>query len=431
MKTYKVREVTINRIIRREITQVQEVMILINDSRYSDILIPSKLTYYIFAEFSGGYSINTKLKNARVIVEFINYLNDQVRLNEDNIFESLKYDGLSYLNLEHLARYLNYISYKRETINSYDTVKEKEKILIRFYYYLNRKKITKNNAKIEVKIIPNNQNKYKSRTGRRIMINPFNDKSKYIINYPSKQKINKKLKDLDKEVWTQFIEYAEKYYPEIAFGVAIQCMGGLRQGEVINITIEDIKADKKENNMMINIQDRPELFIDRNISINKSQIKKRKSREQKICNLNDRLFEIYENHLNYISNKRSKNSIDKGAIFINSRGEPMSGNSYETKFRKLKLDFIEEVKKYSPSLANQLENHKWGSHIGRHIFTNYFIKEGYFEGIPDEVAIKYIQSLRGDDNPASSKEYFDSHAVYKGVSKNINKISEAAKKNRR
>ncbi|WP_459610792.1 hypothetical protein [Clostridium botulinum] len=97
--------------------RTNEILIVQYDDLDKEVWIPSSLTNFIYHKYN-NCSINTKVKVARNICAFINHVNNQVVLGEDKTFERLKDSGLYGIN---------YISNKRGSGNSYDTVKQKEK----------------------------------------------------------------------------------------------------------------------------------------------------------------------------------------------------------------------------------------------------------------------------------------------------------------
>lgn len=425
---YRVEQIIILSTIKNNPEEVMEVVIIQCDHSNTNVWIPSKLTDYLRCEFASS-SLNTKLKNARAVVGFMNYIIMEIELGEDEVFKPLREKGLYGLEFIHLARYINYVSNRSKVSNSYDTVKSKENMLIKFYFFLGERQITDKCARVKSKIVDINKKSYgKSKTkGKLVYISPFEDKSKYVIHYPKSNKIKRILKDLEQDVWEQLIEFAEKYYPLIAFGVTIQTMGGVRQGEVVNLTIKDAKLYKEKNCMVLWIEDKYYLFKNRGIKLRKSQVKKRDPRDQVIYNWNNRLFEIWKRHLKLISSKSNAIARELGALFVDANGYPMSGDSYERYFREMKEKFIEKVETVSPALAQELKVHKWGSHIGRHVFTNYLLKNGQVDDVEGNPNPELLRIARGDENIATASDYIDVSNLYKGASSSINKLSKIAK----
>lgn len=382
----------------------------------SGIITISRLTEYIETELN-ELSLNTQLKHAKSIVQFINFLIKKVQMGEEPLYDSLREQGLYGYTHYHLSAYITYTT--ESTNNQYDTVKDKEKELIRFIWFLSKRKITGKEGKIEsVVVVSNgkgNKRIYGSKKGTRVWLNPLDDKSKYKTKYPKNdgsKKANHKevLKDLEDDMWEQLLEYAETHHPKIALGVALQMMGGLRKGEVVNVRKDDVEVMRDRGILKITVRDNgEELFGERGIKLQKSQVKPSRVTIAIVENFNGRLMEIYDDHLERLAvlSKKSKRNVKTKALFLNSDGEAMSGNSYENEFSALKSEFIELVGGKSESIKQKLENHRWGSHIGRHVFTNYLIRSGRCDDIDGTPSIVRLQLKRRDLGGQSAQGYID------------------------
>lgn len=436
MIRYTVREENYKKISNGKWIETKGVVIFKYDVE-DNLLFPSKFTEYITTALS-RCEINTQIKHSRTITAFLNFVLEQVELGEDELFDVVKKKGFYGLNLFHVAKFITYTT--ENTDNAYKTVKDKENELIRFMWFLNKRKITGKEGKIESAIVPKGRQLHKgkrtlvnnskvngSTKGTRVWLNPFEeDNDKYIVKYPKKGRNNNTLKDLNQDIWEQLIEYAEKYYPQIAFGFALQCMAGLRQGEVVNLILGDIKKEKDKDRLILSIEEHPELFEGRDIQTRGSQIKSTDSSVAVTYNFNGRLMEIYENHLKIIAKTANNISRELGAVFINSDGYPMSGVSYQYYFRCLKEDFLEVLSESAPALTEWLRSQSWGSHIGRHIFTNHLIKNHLVDGVDGTPNITLLQTARRDKNPESAKEYIDQRAVHDAIADTMNKLSMVA-----
>jgi len=419
MKIFKVKTMYVKSYKEKEAKKYQEVLIVQCDEDNLDIWKPSKLTSYVNYKYGGEGKINTSKPPAQAIVQFMNYITKEVALGEDVAFLQLKTEGLYGLEHIHLAKFIDYISKRRERENNFETVNGKENYLVWFYYTLYKMGITKESAKVESKIIKS----YKNR-GEIVLINPI--KNSPIVHRPVKKKGSIVLKNMDEEMWEQFIQYAEEHYPNIVLGVVIQIMGGLRRGEVVNIILDDVHIDKKSDILTLWLQDRPELFLDREIDLSQSQ-NKGDPAEQAIYNFNGRLYKIYENYLIWLASHANDNAKRLGALFVDDNGNAMSGDVYYNQFQKLKNEFIEILEETSPSKAQRLRRYKWGTHIGRHIFTNYLIESDAIngsDGLPNETL---LQSARRDKSPISAQTYIDTETVHKAVDIVQGKMSKLAK----
>ncbi|MCB2290180.1 site-specific integrase [Clostridium sp. CS001] len=412
----------------REPKRIKNILIVQRNSDNKNVWIPSSMTHYLY-NYHANDSNNTRIKSARAICGFLNYLNNQVELGEDECFNNLKQEGLFGLGHIHLARYINYISNKAEIKNNFTTVKEKEAILLNFYNFLFEKKIIGKNGEIQKKLAYVNS-KHKlgrksKKRGRMVMISPLDDKTRFRIKYPYKNnEPSTLLKDMEQDVWESFIEFAEEHYPNIALGVAFQCMGGIRLGEVVNLLIDSVEVYRKKKHMLLHIKDRQsELFIARGVNTLKSEVKVPRT-DQPVFDFNAELFNLWDRHLNMLA-KNPKIKY-RSALFVNSYGEPMTGEVYEKEFYSLKEKFLQYIGQTKPTLEMHLRNHRWGTHIGRHIFTNHLIKRGYISNDEGKVNSKLLMVLRGDGSEQSANEYLDTKAVVETVIQHLNVISEVA-----
>ena len=69
----------------------------------------------------------------------------------------------------------------------------------------------------------------------------------------------------------------------------------------------------------------------------------------------------------------------------------------------------------------------WGSHIGRHIYTNYLITNGLLKNIVGHNDPKLLMILRGDSNTKSSEVYLNLDSITKTVASEVNVVSALAK----
>ncbi|MGV3075058.1 tyrosine-type recombinase/integrase [Clostridium baratii] len=384
--------------------QISEVIIVKCSDTKKDTWVPSPLTHYIYARHrTAKHSNNTKLKTARDVCSFLNYITNQIALSEDESFDDLKINGLHSLNSFHLAKYLNYICNKSIKNISYDTAKSKKDNLVDFYKYLYTRNIIKEEANID-----NNPD--------------------IVIELPNQDRIpSNQLKDMKEDVWRKFLDYAELNYPDIALGVSMQCMGGLRMGEIVNLTVDAIDVEKSRGYMKASIRDRQKLlFRDRNINEAKSQVKRPRD-NQPIFNFNGKLFKLWDKQMKFLSNFDL--SQTKKALFIDTKKQPMSGSTYEKRFLELKRDFIEYLDSQGYiAISSELRSKSWGSHIGRHIFTNHLIKMGAVNGTDGKAIPRYLAALRGDLSDKSSADYIDTKAVVDVVLNKLEIISDVASK---
>ena len=189
----------------------------------------------------GGLPKVSSLKTkASYIVKFLNY----VLIEENDIF---KINDLYDLMFEHGVEFLN--EYGSTGVKK-NTVVSCENVLKNFYYFLCRKEILKNvkitDFELETK---EHNNMYYPNT---YIKSPF-----YGVDYPSDEVTNL-LHFIPQELVIIFIDTAVSYTPEIALGVYFQFFGGLRLGEVVNISKASIrlKGPYGRYGVVINLTDR-------------------------------------------------------------------------------------------------------------------------------------------------------------------------------
>jgi integrase len=432
---YVVREGIYKKLVNRKWKEVIEVIIYRCEGEEDEVYMPSKFTEYLYTEFNGA-SINTKVKHAKTITAFLNYVIEQTRLGENSIYDIIREDGFYRLNHYHVTDFLNYLTLAKK--NKRKTWMGKQKELIQFMWFLHRRGITGEEGKVESKVVEkriSNGKKNQRTNGRvqgvRVWINPFNDKEKYRLHIPPEGDSNV-LKDLEQDEWEQLIEYAEKYHPRIAFGIAIQCMGGLRQGEVVNITLNDISFIKGENEdsirdkVKIAVREHPELWEERKVATRMSQVKPKKTTTAYVHNFNGRLREMYDNHMKLRNELANEFSTKVGAFFVNSEGYPMTGNSYGSDYRRVRDAYIEELSKVKPARAEELKDKTWASHIGRHVFTNYLLKHNMVNDASGQPNPHLLKVARRDESDVSAADYIDERTVVAGVNKALGLMSKAA-----
>ncbi|MGO4275928.1 site-specific integrase, partial [Paenibacillus sp. TAF58] len=220
--------------------------------------------------------------------------------------------------------------------------------------------------------------------------------------YPSRgtQKNSKpKLKDFGENRYLLTIEFIEKarvIAPEIAFGICLQFYGGLRRGEVVNITRGNI-IEKFRTSMNIEIRDNRHLLFQHLRDTSKENPKRLNYLQIQMANQtildNELLWEVYEDHLKTLKINGERNEIkDYSALFVDQDGKAMSGNVYERKFKKVKKYFLQELKGVESREEDfvLLSESYWGTHIGRGNFTNFLFDMG--------LTITQIAIARGDSS---------------------------------
>ena len=420
MIIYKVKDISVyDSLIKKKKNQI---FIVKSNNNSVEPMLPSPLTYFILKHCN---SYDTQRKYATELCAFINYIIIKIHKGDNKLFLPLKKEGLAGLTFQHFAHYINHISNNPDIPIAFDTVKSKEYIIYLFYNYLSLATINTLNDSVMDKVNLLNSQKTNKKS---IRTSPFKFCPDIEVVYPKQiTKSNHVLKDMAEELWNLLVEYAEEYYLPIAFGVLILICSGIRRGKLVNLRVKDVTLHKQNHILYLNIKDNQhELFGEREINLNNSQVKKER-KNQPVLPLHSRIIELYYNHLDYLKRVYHTQNISNKALFVNSDGLPMSGYSFSNIFSNLKQDFINFLENEGlPALAQQMREYRWGSHIGRHIFTNTIVKKGYANGSGNKPIPKLVALLRGDSSDESSMVYIDEYTLSDAVSKNINDISSLA-----
>lgn len=431
MVEYKQKQRVVDYIQDGEIKREMKVVIeeqLTTEEGYT-ISIPSSLTEFITLYY-GKKAISTRRNTAIIVCAFLNYVKDRVKEGEDEDFFKLKEEGLYGLELVHASKYLNYCM--SDLKNSLDTVQQKEDILIKFYSFIVKKKIMNNKKmKIEYKLVkPSNGDKAK-----KVYLTPFDDPNHKVIRPSKKKVINEKRNNMSKKLWKKFLSIAEEKAPDITFGIALQIMGGIRRGEIVNLILEDISVYNEYYDyedipkgtfiLEVNITDRTdELFVPRGIQIDTSSPKKHR-RNQPVFDFDNKLNERWKKHLERRSEILERTNKTSKALFVDKYGNPMSGNTYRKRFNKVKQAFLDYLKENSYSQYKKYLNAPWSTHIGRGIFSNICVEAGLtnVNGTPNK---RILANLRGDNYSDSCKPYIDDAIIIDNAKSGVEVYSQLA-----
>lgn len=302
------------------------------------------------------------------LVLFLNHIYFELNATELKNIEYLTFDiGANFLE--------NYSVGK-----SKNTVLRMERTLTKFYFFLASKNILYFIHQTDFTLAENKN--------KPIIHSPFTGLYKQFTS-----ESNKPIHNLDPKLVYLFLDKAEETCPRILLGVYMQFFGGLRISEIISLQYSNlsIKGVNGQNGMIANIKSqtlRPDL---------KSSLihQAKKSRRQVIIGIPALIQHIY---LHHIQNYKSPIS---NAIFTNTNGKAMTSDMYRYYFNKAKHAFINTLISSNDIILKSnglfLQNQKWGTHIGRGIFSNMVAE--YADNITE------IAAWRGDSNLDSSLSY--------------------------
>ena len=214
------------------------------------------------------------------------------------------------------------------------------------------------------------------------------------LPHNNKKNVNT-IHELKTELIIPFIELAFEECNCIALGVYYQIFGGLRYNEVVSLTKGSIKnvGSYGEFGQVLNLKT---TYLRSDLKGGDSSGEVKRDRKQVVFPYRLLLKKMYKYHiLNY-------NSINEPlALFVDSRGNPMSAATYRYHFNKLKKSFIQRLKNSQDIRLNNygiyLETCDWSTHIGRGIFSNLMAE--YSDSVL-EIAVS-----RGDSSYASALTY--------------------------
>lgn len=327
---------------------------------------------------------NTQRKHANNVVQFLNYLVDNRK--------KLNISTLSELDTTHGTQYLNDLTL---TGVKKSTVKDAERTLTHFYYWL-----------VKIEVIPhmskNDFERKESHFGTYF-------ESPFMPLYPTKTS-----REVEHTLPINYIplllEVAITVAKPIALGLYFQIFGGLRVSEVVNLKRTQVSRRMREGDFILKLQNqnfRPDLREHSSV---------KKERTQRVLEINDWGHSLFRDHI-----KLYKPIDNSNALFINRDGRPLSQRSYRQYFQKTKDYFISLLENHGDNeqklIAKHLRYMKWSTHIGRGTFTNIIAEDAEN---PYEIA-----HLRGDSNIDSSLTYMVStNRIHKKIEDKFSNMHE-------
>ena len=363
------------------------------------------MSTYIRQNYRGkSGSVNSQKNAAYELTKFLNFIVKKTQ-ESDPDYTSLTKEGLNGLQLLHGAEYITYYTelIENDITRSPNYVYTIEKYLINFYNWL------KNNYIIDFESIYDTS--------------PFND-FELGTKYPRRdERININLSDFGENrvaLAIQFIEFSQKIAPEISLGICFQIFGGLRIGEVVNLSKDSISKpyywsnDNGKNQFILEVRDRQELLFSHKKNLSHEQVKRPRNQAVMTSKL---LSEIYTSHKKYLNKIENKVNV-KEALFISPNSlQPISGKNYNEKFQKVKEIFLQTL-----SLNEQVEDYlfltskPWSTHICRGIFTNILLSTS--------MQIEEVAIARGDKNINTIIKYVEELNSIKKVTNALEILSK-------
>lgn len=368
-----------------------------------NIILPSPLTNYIRSNFTGqSGSLNSQRNGASELTKFLNYISQQINDNDPDFIE-LKKTGLFGLNLIHGSEYITYNSIRsRNGEISSGYVYRLEYYLKKFYKWL------KKNSIIDYAEVEDNS--------------PFNDLELGTV-YPNRdENVSNKLVDFGENRWglvKKFIAISKVVAPEISLGICFQFFGGLRVGEIVNLTKDAIESpyywsndDVGSNKFILKVRDRhKEIFINKK-NLQHEQVKRPRNQALIVSQLLSTIYKEHKTLLEKVTQESS--SINPNALFISPRTKNvLTGKAYKDRFQKVKKAFLEHVSEDDYMYLIQKD---WSTHIGRGVFTNLLLDLG--------ASVSELAIARGDKNINSALAYVEEFNALQLTSEAVNALSK-------
>ncbi|MGA4497890.1 hypothetical protein ACPC0Q_19430 [Bacillus bombysepticus] len=361
---------------------------------------PHPITHFLYKyyhRYSG--SINTEKAVAVNIVPFLNFIFEKINQGEPE-FRNIK--GLGDLREEHANLYLKFCVEVKA--NKQKTLEIKENYISKFYKYLLDENVLKNEPRFKVVLVRagyDTKKVYKmdftyKKTDEVLLRERV--KRKDIV--PQNHETDENRHIIRLHYIRELLLIAKQEVPDIAFGVALQIFGGLRKGEVINLVRTALKPQSSkygQGGLVVLIRDRQSDLFNRFIDTANAQVKNPRDQSTLIDPI---LPFLYKHHIEVIL-KKIKNPKHLNALFYDSEGNPMSSDTYDKRFVKLKNIYLGMLLATKGRYQDYMDfsQTKWRSHIGRGVFTNMCLDAGFSE--------KQTAVLRGDKSTQSMESYFD------------------------
>jgi hypothetical protein len=414
-----VKQKKINEIMGGKHISSDKTFLCIKD-KLTGIVYPHPLSNFIKSEMERkSLSLTTQRNYTEEIKKFLNFILE-CNENEDETFLNLEVEGIYGLELQHGARYLSFLTHRVKMGQIRSTqVFRTERILVRFYRWLNEQNITKENVRYreEIRIVKGEK--------RTIIISPF-DNFELGTEYPNKREStqaikNRKLHDFGNgrlDLVNLFIKVAEIEAPDIALGIAFQFYGGLRRGEVVNLLRSSVKepSENGSGEFTLNIQDNWKiLFPDKELTVSE-QVKK--ERIQAIFKV-PIVLELNKKHKENLLRLERRGKIkNKHALFCSIHtGKPITGMAYWERFTKVKDKFL-EILEPNEKDYQFLTSKSWSTHIGRGIYTNMLV---FLLGW----SASQVTVARGDSDIQSAQSYIEEQNVKKQTEEAVEIIARA------
>lgn len=400
---------TIGRFIYRQTKLDNSRVYTIATIDRNGIEVPHPVTDFLKNYRSNTMSMERERQAASLVCQFINYVREMT-ISCDSDFSDLFDQGLFGLNFIHGSRFLDHHDDKtniRGQRVKRETVDRKEYILTHFYSFFQRQGVVSKNL-----IIPT----YRNEKGHLVEASPFTRKRRN----EQKRPVRKGLRDFGEDrqqILVEFIDTARsmKWGKTISLGLAIQAFGGLRRGEIVNLTTSSVIEFGKS--LVVTVKDRQNHLFAHKKNTTKEEVKK--ERPQDLLP-SEYLINVYREHLAWLKSfTTGLNPLVKDALFINRLGRPLTGKGYENLFKRI-------VEKYLKALLAQerfddysyLTSKPFNTHTLRGVFTNICLDDL-------SMSVRETANARGDADDNTVAEYLEQLTAKKKMERAISLLANA------
>lgn len=203
---------------------------------------------------------------------------------------------------------------------------------------------------------------------------------------------------------------AKKYDVELALAIGLQAYAGLREGEVVNLTVGSICPIRKQfgqlTGITINLETTSSVFEKWTKKTDPGSIKRFRTQRVYDDFLED-ILKLYNYHILWLESHGYDTSSD-APLFLNLQGNIMTVSTYTGRVKQLFYQHFLPMLKYTCEKENTLlenapfieayENQYPGAHAFRHWFTMYLITK-------TNLKTGEIVRWRGDKNEKSMEDY--------------------------
>jgi integrase len=373
--------------------------------------LPHPLTDFLRDYRSSTMSLERERQVASTVCEFMNFTRKMVVIGDED-FNNLKTEGIYGLNFLHGSRFLQYADEQKNNRGQpvrKNTVDRKQKVLINFYVFFQKHGVINEDLSIP---------SYPDKEGNLKYVNPFlRKRGKRSNSNNPKRKDLRDFGEFRQKILIEFIETAlsMKTCKGIAFGLALQGFGGLRRGEIVNLTTGSISKSGKS--LVVNVKDRQDHLFPNKKNTRKEEVKK--PRMQDVLP-SQYILDLQKKHEKWLDSQREKHKFFvKDALFVNNSGYPMSGKTYEKKFKKVVKEFLKRLlsqKRFDDH--SYLTAKPFNTHTLRGVFTNILLDDLDMEQ-------RQVANMRGDNWDTSLKDYVEALTGRQKMDKALEQLANA------